>query len=66
MGCKECSYNLIHLHKLGVIPNDIFIKIIAGHSNKDILKLIESMKPSMKMYNSIKYIPKYLMKSFKV
>lgn len=62
--CNECSHSLTYLHSKGIVTDELFNKIIAGHKNKDFYNLVNQLKPTRNLYKSLSYIPKYITDSF--
>lgn len=60
MSCNDCNHRLTYLHKIGVVDDELFNKIIAGHPNKSFHDVIKSLQPSATMYCSTFFIPKKL------
>lgn len=54
MPCESCKYSVPYLHRLGIIDNSIFSKIIAGHKNGVFYNTINTIKPSNRLYNRLK------------
>ena len=63
MVCNDCSHSLTYLYKAGVVNEDLFLRIIAGHKNNRIFKLIESIKLNDTVIGATFRIPSILLVS---
>ena len=51
--CKDCRLNLVYLHRIKAIDDQLYETIIAGHKNKSIHDDIMKLVPSKYLYTRL-------------